>query len=118
MKVFAGRGIGRTVEEGHKVLDVTDVVGLDLLREMTRRHVFDHTLAQWADGFVGHGDKLLSHTRFRPPAAAKSALSVSSPSHMMRNMRLRTCTLSWCANQISLTVADKSGPEKRMRLSR
>jgi hypothetical protein len=35
---------------------VTDVVCLDLLREMTRRHVFDHALAQRTDGLVGQGD--------------------------------------------------------------
>src|SRR5271169_6391941 len=55
-KVFGGCGIGRAAEKSREALDVTDVVGLDLLREMTRRHVFDHALAQRTDGLVGHGD--------------------------------------------------------------
>jgi hypothetical protein len=66
-KVLGGGGIGRAAEESREALDVSDVVLLGLLREMTRRHVFDHALAQRTDGFVGHGDKLLSHTRLRTP---------------------------------------------------
>ena len=46
----------RAAEESREVLDITDVILLDLLREMMRRHVFDHALAQWAGGLVDHGD--------------------------------------------------------------
>src|ERR1700730_18373811 len=55
-KVLARGGFGRAAEESREVFDVTDVILLDLLREMTRRHVFDHAPAQRADGRVGHGD--------------------------------------------------------------
>jgi hypothetical protein len=34
---------------------------MDLLLEMTDRHVFDHALAQRADGLVDHGDTPVSH---------------------------------------------------------
>jgi hypothetical protein len=48
-KILAGGGIGRAAEESREVLDVANVIPLDLLREMPRRHVFDHALAQRAD---------------------------------------------------------------------
>ena len=42
-----------TAERGFDRVRVEVLLGL--LREMTRRHVFDHALAQRADGIVGHG---------------------------------------------------------------
>jgi hypothetical protein len=60
-KVLARRRVGRAAEKNCEVLDVTDVILLDLLLEMTDRHVFDHALAQRADGLVDHGDAPVSH---------------------------------------------------------
>src|ERR1019366_8401179 len=65
-KVLGGGGIGRAAEEGGEALDVTDVVRLGLLREVTRRHVFDHALAQWANGLVGHGDSSCLKRGYEP----------------------------------------------------
>src|ERR1700730_2692365 len=64
--------LGRAAEESREVFDVTDVILLDLLREMTRRHVFDHALAQRADGLVRHRD---SQTREPPLARRLMALA-------------------------------------------
>jgi hypothetical protein len=60
-KVLAGRGVRRAAEENCEVPDVTDVILLDLLLEMTDRHVLDHALAQGADVVVDHGDAPVSH---------------------------------------------------------
>jgi hypothetical protein len=43
-KILAGRGVGGAAEKILEVRDVTNVVFLDLLLEMTNRHVFDHAL--------------------------------------------------------------------------
>jgi hypothetical protein len=65
-KILAGRGVGGAAEKILEVRDVTNVVLLDLLLEMTNRHVFDHALAQRADGLVGHGDTPVSHEVANP----------------------------------------------------
>ncbi len=50
-----GRGrIWRAAEERREAPDLADVIGAGLLDEMAHRHVFDHALAQRADGCVGH----------------------------------------------------------------
>jgi hypothetical protein len=65
-KVLARRRVERAAEKNREVLDVTDVILLDLLIEMTDRHVFDHALAQRADGLVDHGDTPVSHEVTNP----------------------------------------------------
>src|SRR5208283_2801495 len=65
-KILAGRGVGGAAEKILEVRDVTNVVLLDLFLEMTNCHVFDHALAQRADGLVGHGDTPVSHEVANP----------------------------------------------------
>jgi hypothetical protein len=46
--------IGRATEEGRESADVPDIVVARLLDEIAHAHVFDHALAQWADGLLAH----------------------------------------------------------------
>jgi hypothetical protein len=43
-KILAGRAVGRPTKKSSEVLDVTDLILLDLLLEMTNRHILDHAL--------------------------------------------------------------------------
>ena len=53
-KILRCRRIRRTAEESCESLDLSDIVVARLLDEVAHRHVFDHTLAQRADGFLAH----------------------------------------------------------------
>ena len=79
-KILAGGGIRRAAEEGREVPDVADVVLLGLLREMTRRHVFDHALTQRADGLVGH-DENSCLTRGYEPGDLETGRAAPLPRH-------------------------------------
>jgi hypothetical protein len=53
-KILGRCCIGRAAEKGCKGPDVADIVVSSLLAEIAQAHVFDHALAQWADGLLAH----------------------------------------------------------------
>ena len=53
-KVLRRGGIRRAAEEGCERPDVPDIVVARLLDEVAHAHVFDHALAQRADGLLAH----------------------------------------------------------------
>jgi len=57
-KIFRPGRIRRAAEKSCKCLDVSDIVIARLLDEIAHRHVFDHALAQRADGHLAHWELL------------------------------------------------------------
>src|ERR1700726_1315294 len=53
-QLFRGRGVGGTAEESREPLDGTDVLALRIGHEPAHVHVFEHALAQRADGLLAH----------------------------------------------------------------
>jgi hypothetical protein len=53
-KILRCRRIRQTAEEGCEGLDLPDIVVARLFDEVAHHHVFDHALAQRADGFLAH----------------------------------------------------------------
>jgi hypothetical protein len=54
-KLFRGRGVGGTAEEGRQPLDGTDLLALRVGHEPVHAHVFKHALARRADEILAHG---------------------------------------------------------------
>src|ERR1700704_1617006 len=57
-QLFRDRGVGGTAEESREPLDGTDVLALRIRYEPAHAHVFEHALAQRADGLLAHGGLL------------------------------------------------------------
>jgi hypothetical protein len=53
-QVFRCRGVGGPAQKGRQLLDSADVVTLRIGREPAQAHVFEHALAQRADGLLAH----------------------------------------------------------------
>src|SRR5712691_12471983 len=53
-QLFRRRGVGGTAEEARELLDSTDILALRIGHEPAHVHVFEHALAQRADGLLAH----------------------------------------------------------------
>jgi hypothetical protein len=53
-QVFSGRSVREPAQESNKPLDGTDVRALRIGCEPAHAHVFEHALAQRADGLLAH----------------------------------------------------------------
>jgi hypothetical protein len=53
-QLFRRRGVGGTAEENREPLDGTDILALRIGYEPAHVHVFEHALAQRADGLLAH----------------------------------------------------------------
>ena len=53
-QLFRRRGVGGTAEESRELLDSTDILALRIGHEPAHVHVFEHALAQRADGLLAH----------------------------------------------------------------
>jgi hypothetical protein len=53
-QIFRSRGVRGPAQEGGKPLDGTHVLALRIRSEPTHVHVFEHALAQRADGLLAH----------------------------------------------------------------
>src|SRR5712664_2421468 len=53
-QIFSRRSVRGSAQEGSKPLDGTDVLALRIGGEPAHAHVFEHALAQRADGLLAH----------------------------------------------------------------
>lgn len=66
LDVLEARRVGRPSQEIDEALDGADLALLGFWRRVADRHIFDHALAQWADGLVDHGVAPVSHEVANP----------------------------------------------------
>src|ERR1700747_960287 len=73
--------IRRTAEEGCEGLDLSDIVVARLFDEVAHCHVFDHALAQRADGSLAHrGAPCMGLSLSSANFAKRSSVHLLSPS--------------------------------------
>src|SRR6266404_418677 len=73
-QLFRGRGVGGMAEKGREPLDGTDVLALRIGHETAHVHVFEHALAQRADGLLAHwGAPVLRLECLTPRSSRRSA---------------------------------------------
>src|SRR5712664_2018276 len=92
-KILRRGRIRRAAEKGCECPDVSDIIVARLLDEVAHRHVFDHALAQRADGLITHRGAPVLRWRLMDPSILKTGrpachrLPLTSSLH--RRLRLR-----------------------------
>src|ERR1700682_2903075 len=90
-KILRRGRIGRATEKGCKCPDVPDIVVVRLLDEVAHRHVFDHALAQRADGFITHRGAPVLSWRWIEPLDSQDRTPGWSPSPAYLTSSLHRC---------------------------
>src|ERR1700758_1485901 len=102
-KILGDGRIRRTSEEGCERLDLPDIVVARLLDEVAHHHIFDHALAQRADGVLAHrGAPCMGLSLSSANFAKRSSVHLLSPSvgaHSIPFLAWRRCCLAALSSQ-------------------
>src|SRR6201981_2289580 len=102
-KILSDGLIRRTAQKRCESLDLPDIVVARLFDEVAHRHVFDHALAQRADGFLAHrGAPWMGLSFSSANFAKRSSVHLLSPSvgaHSIPFLAWRRCCLAALSSQ-------------------